>query len=431
MSTAYHHGVRVIEVSAGTRTIRTVSTAVVGLVATASDADEKVFPLNKAVLITDVLGAIASAGIQGTLRATLQGIADQTNPVTIVVRVAEDADAAKTTSNVIGEVKSSGYTGLYALLAAQAQLGVRPRILGAPGLDTLPVAKALATIAKKLRAMAYVRPVADTVAEAVTYRGQFGDRELMLIWPDFLAFDTATSTTTAAYATARALGLRAKIDTEQGWHKSLSNVPVAGVTGISKDVHWDLQDPATDAGVLNEGDITTLVTFNGQRFWGSRTCAEDTMFAFETATRTAQILADTIAEGVAFYVDKPMHPSLVKDLIETVSGRRPGGARPEGSGANGAALGGEQIHAVDDLGHVDQIDQHQVPRPEVVGLSDRCQRLVRRHRQQRHHARRWRAAHRLRLHPGTAAREPAAVPEDHHQLPGRLRRARQRVTHLI
>ncbi|MCF5937590.1 phage tail sheath subtilisin-like domain-containing protein, partial [Xanthomonas perforans] len=213
MSTAYHHGVRVIEVSAGTRTIRTVSTAVVGLVATASDADEKIFPLNKAVLITDVLGAVASAGIKGTLRAALQGIADQTNPVTIVVRVAEDADAAKTTANVIGEPKSSGYTGLYALLSAQAQLGVRPRILGAPGLDTLEVAKALATVARKLRAMAYVRPVADTVAEAVTYRGQFGDRELIMIWPDFLAFDTATSTTKAAYATARALGLRAKIDT--------------------------------------------------------------------------------------------------------------------------------------------------------------------------------------------------------------------------
>lgn len=241
--------------------------------------------------------------------------------MTIVVRVAQDADAGNIPTNVIGEARSNSYTGLYALLAAQAQLGVRPRILGAPGLDTLPVAKLLATIAKKLRAMAYVRPVAETVAEAVTYRGQFSDRELMLIWPDFLAFDTATSTTTAAYATARALGLRAKIDTEQGWHKSLSNVPVAGVTGISKDVHWDLQDPATDAGVLNEGDITTLVTFNGQRFWGSRTCAEDRMFAFETATRTAQILADTIAEGVAFYVDKPMHPSMVKDLIETINAK--------------------------------------------------------------------------------------------------------------
>ena len=76
MSTAYHHGVRVIEVSAGARVIRTVSTAIVGLVATASDADEKVFPLNKAVMLTDVLGAIASAGTKGTLRDTLQGIAE-------------------------------------------------------------------------------------------------------------------------------------------------------------------------------------------------------------------------------------------------------------------------------------------------------------------------------------------------------------------
>ena len=35
----YHHGVRVIEADDGTRPIRTVSSAVVGLVATAEDAD--------------------------------------------------------------------------------------------------------------------------------------------------------------------------------------------------------------------------------------------------------------------------------------------------------------------------------------------------------------------------------------------------------
>ncbi|MCF5960840.1 phage tail protein, partial [Xanthomonas perforans] len=28
-----------------------------------------------------------------------------------------------------------------------------------------------------------------------------------------------------------------------------------------------------------------------------------------------------IAEGVAFYVDKPMHPSLVKDLLETINAK--------------------------------------------------------------------------------------------------------------
>ena len=90
-----------------------------------------------------------------------------------------------------------------------------------------------------------------------------------------LGWDTATSSTTTLDATARALGLRAKIDQETGWHKTLSNVPVNGVTGISKDVFWDLQSSATDANFLNENDVTTLIQRDGFRFWGSRTCSED------------------------------------------------------------------------------------------------------------------------------------------------------------
>jgi len=156
---------------------------------------------------------------------------------------------------------------------------VCPRILGAPGLDTQPVSAALAVIAKKLRAMAYVSCAASaSVSEAIAYREQFSQRELMLIYPDFVAFNTADATTSMAFATARALGLRAMIDEQQGWHKSISNVAVAGVTGISRDVHWDLQDPATDAGLLNAADITTLINSNGYKFWGSRTCSDDPLF---------------------------------------------------------------------------------------------------------------------------------------------------------
>jgi phage tail sheath protein FI len=44
MPTEYHHGVRVFEINEGTRTIRTVSTAVIGLVAIAEDADAAFFP---------------------------------------------------------------------------------------------------------------------------------------------------------------------------------------------------------------------------------------------------------------------------------------------------------------------------------------------------------------------------------------------------
>jgi|GEM_PF-3939431 len=40
------------------------------------------------------------------------------------------------------------------------------------------------------------------------------------------------STVSTAYATPRALGLRAKTDNETGWHKTLSNVGMNGVVSI-------------------------------------------------------------------------------------------------------------------------------------------------------------------------------------------------------
>lgn len=319
----YHHGVRVIEINEGVRPIRTISTAVVGMVCTSSDADATVFPLNKPVLLTDVLSASGKAGDNGTLATSLDAIADNASPLTVVVRVAEGDDEAETTSNIVGGVSPEGqYTGLKALLTAKASLGVTPRILGVPGLDSLPVATELVAIAQQLRAFAYASAWdCATKEEAVAYRENFGARELMLIWPDFLNWSTSQNQDVQASAVARALGLRAKIDQQVGWHKTLSNIPVNGVTGISKGVFWDLQNPATDAGYLNSNEVTTLIREGGFRFWGSRTCSDDPLFAFENYTRTAQVLADTMAEAHLWAVDKPMHPSLVRDILEGINAK--------------------------------------------------------------------------------------------------------------
>ncbi|AGN77377.1 phage tail sheath protein [Pseudomonas putida] len=323
MAGEYHHGVRVLEINEGTRPIRTVSTAVVGVVCTAEDADATMFPLNTPVLLTNVQSAIAKAGTKGTLAPTLQAIADQTKPLTIVVRVATGTTAAETTSNIIGGTNASGkYTGMKALLAAQSQLKVKPRILGVPGLDTLPVATALVSIAQQLRGFAYLSANGcKTKEEATAYRENFGAREAMVIWPDFLQWSTTTNTTVTAPAVARALGLRAKLDQEVGWHKTLSNIPVDGVTGISADVFWDLQNPATDANYLNGNEVTTLINESGFRFWGSRTCTDDPLFAFENYTRTAQVLADSIADAHLWAMDKPMHSSLVRDILEGINAK--------------------------------------------------------------------------------------------------------------
>lgn len=319
---SYHHGVRVHELNEGTRPIRTVSTAVIGLIATGSDADATAFPLDKPVLITNIQAAIGNAGTQGTLARSLQAIVDQTNAVVVVVRVDQKTDEAEQTTAVIGGTVNGKYTGMKALLTAEQHLGVKPRILGAPGLDTAAVTASLGGIAEKLRAFNYVSAHGcETKEEAVAYRDAIGSRETMLIWPDFLGWDTVSSSTTTFEATARALGLRAKIDNDIGWHKTLSNVPVNGVTGISKDVFWQLQSMDTDAGYLNSNEVTTLIQSNGLRFWGSRTCTDDPLFAFENSTRTAQVLADTMAEGHMWAVDKPLHPSLARDIVEGINAK--------------------------------------------------------------------------------------------------------------
>ncbi|KWI64095.1 phage tail protein [Burkholderia stagnalis] len=323
MPSDYHHGVRVIEINDGTRPIRTVSTAVIGLVCTGDDADATAFPENRPILITDVHAAIGKAGTKGTLARSLDAIAAQTSPVIVAVRVPAGKDADATTTNVIGTTTADGqYTGMKALLAAKSRLGVTPRVLGCPGLDTLSVAAELATVAQKLRGFGYVSAFgAKTKEEAVAYRANFGQRELMTIWPDFVNWNTATNAEDITWATARALGMRAKIDEETGWHKTISNVVVNGVTGISRDVFWDLQDPNTDAGYLNSHEVTTLVNADGYRLWGSRTCSADKLWAFENYVRSAQVIADTMAEAHLWAVDKPMSRTLMRDIVDGVNAK--------------------------------------------------------------------------------------------------------------
>jgi phage tail sheath protein FI len=77
----------------------------------------------------------------------------------------------------------------------------------------------------------------------------------------------------------------------------------------------------TDAGYLNSNEVTTLIQSNGLRFWGSRTCTDDPLFAFENSTRTSQVLSDTMAEGHMWAVDKPLHPSLARDIVEGINAK--------------------------------------------------------------------------------------------------------------
>ncbi|MXO64861.1 phage tail protein [Altererythrobacter endophyticus] len=315
------HGIKVNERITGTRPIEALSTAIIGLLCTASAADdqaadlEATFPLDTPVLVTDIRKAIGQAGTGGTLKPALEAIADQCSPVLVVVRVAEGDDPEENDTKLIGTVDAQNtYTGMQAFLAAQTQLGFSPRILVAPGLDTQPVTTALLPIARSLRGIVYAQGEGENVADALTYADNFSDRELMLIWPRF-AHEFLGDTI------ARAAGLRAKIDQEIGWHKTLSNVAVSGITGLDRDIGFDLLGGDNDAQTLNAAGITTLIRRDGFRFWGNRTMSDEPLFAFESAVRTAQVLKDEIAAGLAWAQDKPLTRVLVNDIVETIRAR--------------------------------------------------------------------------------------------------------------
>lgn len=128
---------------------------------------------------------------------------------------------------------------------------------------------------------------------------------------------------TTRYAVAVAAAMRAMIDETYpaSFTKSISNVPIPSVDGIVIPRTWDIEDPNTDAGYLNSNEVTTLIQHEGFRFWGNRTCSDDPRFAFETVTRTAQFLLDTIIAGAFPFVDKPMTPITVRDIIESINAK--------------------------------------------------------------------------------------------------------------
>ena len=168
----FHHGITAQELTQGLMPMRNANISVIGLIATSIDADESMYPADTPVLLTGITkDNLAQAGQQGTLRASLQAIRDIHNPTVVVMRVTDAANV-----DVLDE-----------LLTCQSRLGVTPKILGAPLIDTPAIVHKLVSIAQRRRAFVYASPRRDDgtlitdLAEIAAYRDQFGARELHLI----------------------------------------------------------------------------------------------------------------------------------------------------------------------------------------------------------------------------------------------------------
>ena len=356
MPEQFLHGVSVAEITSGTRPIRTARASVIGIVGTAPDADDKVFPANTPVLIAGKRSEAAPLGNDGTLPDAINDIFDQTGAMVVVVRVKEGADDAATQSNIIGGVDSSTgqYKGLEALLGAESQVGFQPRILIAPQFTQIKaVTTKFITIAERLRGVVIADGPNNTDANAISYRGEFGSPRLYLVDPWVRVWDTATSAEVVRPASGRVAGLIAKTDNELGFWHSPSNKIIGGILGTARNVDFSMGDVNARANLLNAKEVATIIQKDGYRLWGNRTCSSDPKWAFLNVRRTADMINESILQAHLWAVDRNITRTYLDEVVGGVN------AYLRHLKSVGAIIGGE-AWADPELNTADQIAQGKV-----------------------------------------------------------------------
>lgn len=322
MSEAFHHGVEIVEIDDGLRPIQTARSSVIGIVGTAPNASETNVPYNTPILLTTPRSA-AILSNSGTLPMAVAAIhAQGYAPLIVVIRVPQVEDDPDTTNineslvPVIGGTDSGTgqRSGIAALETARSVLGVVPRILLAPGFSHHKlVADALIAQAGKLRAIALIDGPNTTTQVAITYRSQFDSARAYLIDPWVVANGGVVP------VTPYVAGLIAKIDNERGFWWSPSNNPLLGIDRPARPIDFGLGRVDSESNLLNEPGIATLVTEQGVRLWGNRTCSSDPKWAFLSVRRTADMIHEALLHAHLWAVDRAIGRAYVRDVQEGVN----------------------------------------------------------------------------------------------------------------
>ena len=344
MPASFLHGVETIEVEKGARTVKTVKTAVIGLVGTApiEDVSEEYRTVNEPVLILNEVDAVKYFGESKagyTIPQALNAIFDQGAGVVIVINVF-DPDKHEDVSNVtkgdiIGSIDADTgkRLGIKAFQDCYSLFGYFPKIIISPVYceDTAIVTE-INTICEKIRAIGIVdAPIGSSVQETITGRGPQGtinfntssDR-IILCYPHLKVYDSVSDTNILEPYSQRLAGVIAAKDIEKGYHWSPSNTEIKGIIGVEKQLTSMINDPSSEVNTLNEAGIVTVFNSYGSGFrtWGNRSAAYPSsthVTNFINIRRTADILHESVEYSMLQFIDFPIDNGLIDSINETVN----------------------------------------------------------------------------------------------------------------
>lgn len=239
-----------------------------------------------------------------------------------------------TNAQIIGSISSSDvYTGMKCWNLAFNLFGFNPKLLIAPGYSSInAIAVDMIAQADKFRAHALLdAPAGTTVAQAIAGRGPSGSinfytssKRAILCYPMLKAYDAATDANQDRPYSSFFAGVIAATDNSDGYWVSPSNKEIKGIVGVERTISWAINDPQTNANLLNEKGIVTLAAGYGTgiRTWGNRSAAFPTSTSpsnFIAVQRTADVLHESLELAMLQFIDQPINNALIDSIKESVN----------------------------------------------------------------------------------------------------------------
>jgi phage tail sheath protein FI len=347
--TEFLHGVQVVNIDTGARSIAIASSSVIGIVGTAPLADTEAFPINTPVLVTSPSQAAKLSATTGADAAPcpVRSTRSSTSAVVVVVRVEKGANESATLANVLGGVNarpaptkacmpcwrpSPSSASSRASWSHRASPMCTHRSGQAEAVLANPVVAELLGIADKLRAVIIKDGPNSNDDAAKSTAALTGSKRVYVVDPALLVQSGDAIVT--RYASGAVAGAIARSDNERGWWASPSNLELNGVVGTARAIDFGLSDATSRANLLNQANVATVIREGGFRLWGNRTTSIDPKWQFLCVVRTADIIADSLEAAHLWAVDRGISKTYVDDVREGVN------AFLRGLKTQGAILGG-------------------------------------------------------------------------------------------
>ena len=236
--------------------------------------------------------------------------------------------ASVVASDIVGTITSGNRTGAQCWLDAANLLGIKPRVLIAPGYaSSATTLTGLDTLASALRAV-WIGDVASgtTLTNALLTRAAgaiFNTASMRGIgcYP-YLKDSGGTLRPMSGYLA----GVIAASDNDpsRGYWYSPSNVEFKGVTALERALSFQVNDPTCDVNTLDANGFVTAATgyAMGVRAWGNRNLSYPTSTLpqnFIPVLRVQDVLWDSVEYATLQFIDQPINQALVDTIRASVN----------------------------------------------------------------------------------------------------------------